>query len=77
MELLRGVRSQLSELISGLGDQDLAPMSLGLSHSLARYKLKFSSDKVISFSMHLIIKLLYSPLDYDWLCLTFTFYLTG
>ncbi|XP_018457788.1 probable nucleolar protein 5-1 [Raphanus sativus] len=46
MELLRGVRSQLSELISGLGDQDLAPMSLGLSHSLARYKLKFSSDKV-------------------------------
>ncbi|CAH8359807.1 unnamed protein product [Eruca vesicaria subsp. sativa] len=46
MELLRGVRSQLSELISGLGAQDLAPMSLGLSHSLARYKLKFSSDKV-------------------------------
>ncbi|KAF2598188.1 hypothetical protein F2Q68_00012123 [Brassica cretica] len=46
MELLRGVRSQLSELITGLGEQDLAPMSLGLSHSLARYKLKFSSDKV-------------------------------
>ncbi|KAJ4888031.1 putative nucleolar protein 5-1 [Raphanus sativus] len=46
MELLRGVRSQLSELISGVGEQDLAPMSLGLSHSLARYKLKFSSDKV-------------------------------
>ncbi|CAE6124653.1 unnamed protein product [Arabidopsis arenosa] len=46
MELLRGVRSQLSELITGLGDKDLAPMSLGLSHSLARYKLKFSTDKV-------------------------------
>ncbi|AAB61073.1 similar to S. cerevisiae SIK1P (PID:g984964) [Arabidopsis thaliana] len=46
MELLRGIRSQLTELISGLGDQDLGPMSLGLSHSLARYKLKFSSDKV-------------------------------
>ncbi|KAL1211681.1 putative nucleolar protein 5-2 [Cardamine amara subsp. amara] len=46
MELLRGVRSQFTELISGLGDQDLTPMSLGLSHSLARYKLKFSSDKV-------------------------------
>ncbi|KFK23538.1 hypothetical protein AALP_AAs63573U000200 [Arabis alpina] len=45
MELLRGVRSQFTELISGLGDQDLAPMSLGLSHSLARYKLKFSVDK--------------------------------
>lgn len=31
---------------SGLGAQDLTPMSLGLSHSLSRYKLKFSPDKV-------------------------------
>ncbi|KAL3528049.1 hypothetical protein ACH5RR_012705 [Cinchona calisaya] len=46
MELMRGVRSQLSELISGLAAQDLNPMSLGLSHSLSRYKLKFSPDKV-------------------------------
>uniref|UniRef100_A0A2N9IZK5 Nop domain-containing protein n=1 Tax=Fagus sylvatica TaxID=28930 RepID=A0A2N9IZK5_FAGSY len=46
MELMRGVRTQLTELISGLGVQDLAPMSLGLSHSLSRYKLKFSADKV-------------------------------
>ncbi|KAF9607675.1 hypothetical protein IFM89_038146 [Coptis chinensis] len=46
MELMRGVRSQLTELISGLGGQDLSPMSLGLSHSLSRYKLKFSPDKV-------------------------------
>ncbi|KAL6551939.1 Ribosomal RNA processing protein 1 A [Orobanche gracilis] len=46
MELMRGVRSQLSELISGLASQDLAPMSLGLSHSLSRHKLKFSPDKV-------------------------------
>ncbi|KAE8678192.1 Nucleolar protein 58 [Hibiscus syriacus] len=46
MELLRGVRTQLTELITGLGAQDLAPMSLGLSHSLSRYKLKFSADKV-------------------------------
>ncbi|PKU65838.1 putative nucleolar protein 5-2 [Dendrobium catenatum] len=46
MELMRGLRSQLTELISGLGVQDLAPMSLGLSHSLSRYKLKFSPDKV-------------------------------
>ena len=49
MELMRGVRSQLTELISGLGAQDLAPMSLGLSHSLSRYKLKFSPDKVNDF----------------------------
>ncbi|KAH7543184.1 hypothetical protein FEM48_Zijuj02G0156400 [Ziziphus jujuba var. spinosa] len=46
MELMRGVRNQLTELISGLAVQDLAPMSLGLSHSLSRYKLKFSADKV-------------------------------
>lgn len=52
MELMRGVRSQLTELISGLGVQDLAPMSLGLSHSLSRFKLKFSPDKVISLVIH-------------------------
>ncbi|KAI5072327.1 hypothetical protein GOP47_0012433 [Adiantum capillus-veneris] len=46
MEVMRGLRSQLSELISGLAGQDLGPMSLGLSHSLSRYKLKFSPDKV-------------------------------
>ncbi|XP_039114308.1 probable nucleolar protein 5-2 [Dioscorea cayenensis subsp. rotundata] len=46
MELMRGLRNQLTELISGLATQDLAPMSLGLSHSLSRYKLKFSPDKV-------------------------------
>ncbi|XP_043689848.1 probable nucleolar protein 5-2 [Telopea speciosissima] len=46
MELMRGLRSQLTELISGLPVQDLAPMSLGLAHSLSRYKLKFSPDKV-------------------------------
>ncbi|CAA3003063.1 probable nucleolar 5-2 [Olea europaea subsp. europaea] len=46
MELMRGVRSRLTELVSGLAAQDLAPMSLGLSHSLSRYKLKFSPDKV-------------------------------
>ena len=46
MELMRGVRYQLNELIGGLTDADLAPMALGLSHSLSRYKLKFSPDKV-------------------------------
>nr|CAD1833377.1 unnamed protein product [Ananas comosus var. bracteatus] len=46
MELMRGLRSQLTELISGMAVQDLAPMSLGLSHSLSRYKLKFSAEKV-------------------------------
>ncbi|XP_028760611.1 probable nucleolar protein 5-2 isoform X2 [Neltuma alba] len=46
MELMRGVRNQLNDLITGLSLQDMAPMSLGLSHSLSRYKLKFSADKV-------------------------------
>ncbi|XP_050220892.1 probable nucleolar protein 5-2 [Mercurialis annua] len=55
MELMRGVRSQLTELISGLGAQDLAPMSLGLSHSLSRYKLKFSPDKVLSLNHCFVI----------------------
>jgi nucleolar protein 58 len=30
----------------GIGESELATMSLGLSHSLSRYKLKFSPDKV-------------------------------
>jgi RNA processing factor Prp31 len=46
MELMRGLRNQLTELMTGLASQDLAPMSLGLSHSLSRYKLKFSPEKV-------------------------------
>uniref|UniRef100_A0A6U3FQT3 Nop domain-containing protein n=1 Tax=Mantoniella antarctica TaxID=81844 RepID=A0A6U3FQT3_9CHLO len=46
MEMMRGVRYQLNELIGGLTDADIAPMALGLSHSLSRYKLKFSPDKV-------------------------------
>ncbi|KAG5538401.1 hypothetical protein RHGRI_019096 [Rhododendron griersonianum] len=32
--------------------QDLAPMSLGLSHSLSQYKLKFSPDKVSSLDCY-------------------------
>jgi nucleolar protein 58 len=46
MELTRGIRNQLTSLVAGLSAQDLRPMSLGLSHSLSRYKLKFSPDKV-------------------------------
>lgn len=36
----------MSTLISDLSEHDLNAMSLGLSHSLSRYKLKFSPDKV-------------------------------
>ena len=46
MELLRGVRQQMAELVSHLASSEVSPMALGLSHSLSRYKLKFSPDKV-------------------------------
>ncbi|TPX31733.1 hypothetical protein SmJEL517_g05004 [Synchytrium microbalum] len=45
-ELFRGIRSQLNALVSGIAEADMNAMVLGLSHSLSRYKLKFSPDKV-------------------------------
>ncbi|XP_072834804.1 nucleolar protein 58 [Pogona vitticeps] len=45
-ELMRGIRSQMEGLISGLPAREMAAMCLGLAHSLSRYKLKFSPDKV-------------------------------
>ncbi|KAJ3571186.1 hypothetical protein NP233_g3916 [Leucocoprinus birnbaumii] len=45
-DLWRGIRSQLAALLDGLDPKDLATMSLGLSHSLSRFKMKFSPDKV-------------------------------
>jgi len=46
MELMRCIRSQAAGLISGVADKDMAAMELGLAHSLGRYKLKFSPDKI-------------------------------
>jgi len=37
---------QMSSLIKGITEADLKAMSLGLAHSLSRYKLKFSAEKV-------------------------------
>jgi len=46
-ELLRCMRSQLESLLGeGVSEGDMKSMRLGLSHSLSRYKLKFSPDKV-------------------------------
>lgn len=56
-ELFRGIRCYLDELMQADGgaaedngpvvsEADLNAMRLGLSHSLSRYKLKFSADKV-------------------------------
>jgi nucleolar protein 58 len=46
MELMRGIRSQMNSLIDTIEEADMKAMALGLSHSLSRYKLKFSPDKV-------------------------------
>jgi nucleolar protein 58 len=50
-ELFRGIRSYLGELLESSTEAapssaDIRAMQLGLSHSLGRYKLKFSADKV-------------------------------
>ena len=45
-EIFRGVRSHVDSLLGGVESGDLKSMQLGLSHSLSRYKLKFSADKV-------------------------------
>lgn len=50
-ELFRGIRGYMEELLcedgeDGISKEDLRAMQLGLSHSLGRYKLKFSADKV-------------------------------
>jgi len=45
-ELMRGIRNQMENLITGLPPREISAMSLGLAHSLSRYKLKFSPDKV-------------------------------
>lgn len=44
-ELYRGIRQQAPSLL-GISEENMGLMSLGLAHSLSRYKLKFSPDKV-------------------------------
>jgi nucleolar protein 58 len=46
-QLLRGIRSQLDGLLGDeVSSNDMNAMRLGLAHSLSRYRLKFSPDKV-------------------------------
>lgn len=45
-ELLRCIRSQSESLLAGLPKKEMTAMALGLAHSLSRYKLKFSPDKI-------------------------------
>lgn len=37
---------QIEHLVEDVNQSDMKSMALGLSHSLGRYKLKFSPDKV-------------------------------
>ncbi|BES98345.1 Nucleolar protein [Nesidiocoris tenuis] len=46
LELMRCIRSQAESLLAGLPSKEATAMALGLAHSLSRYKLKFSPDKV-------------------------------
>jgi nucleolar protein 58 len=46
LELMRCIRSQIDGLVGELPQREMAAMALGLAHSLGRYKLKFSPDKV-------------------------------
>lgn len=46
IEVMRGLRMQLFHLIKGITEADYKAMSLGLAHSISRYKLKFSAEKV-------------------------------
>jgi len=57
-ELMRGIRTQLNNLLTGLPEQEMKAMVLGLSHSLSRYKLKFSPDKVDTMIIQAICKFL-------------------
>ncbi|KAF1349575.1 hypothetical protein BDV97DRAFT_351945 [Delphinella strobiligena] len=45
-DVYRAIREHLPSLIPGLMPEEISTMSLGLSHSLSRHKLKFSPDKV-------------------------------
>jgi nucleolar protein 58 len=48
LELFRGIRLHLEDLLGRdtISHDDIKAMQLGLSHSLSRYKLKFSADRV-------------------------------
>lgn len=45
-EIMRGIRMHLTDLIEGLDETEVKAMALGLAHTLSRFKLKFSPDKV-------------------------------
>ncbi|KAI9889441.1 MAG: Nucleolar protein 58 [Vezdaea aestivalis] len=53
-EIYRSIRSHIPSLVPGLNQSDIDTMTLGLSHSLARHKLKFSPEKIDVMIVHAI-----------------------
>lgn len=53
-DLFRALRQELTSLIPGMVPENFKEMSLGLSHSLSRHRLKFSPDKVDVMIVHAI-----------------------
>ena len=45
-QLTRGLRNQIESLVEAASASEMKSMAIGLAHSLSRYKLKFSPDKV-------------------------------
>ena len=52
--------------LSGLPERDMTAMALGLAHSLSRYKLKFSPDKVDTMIVQAIGE--FSEISFDSIC---------
>jgi hypothetical protein len=52
---MRLIRGQMEGLIQ-LPEKEIAAMRIGLAHSLSRYKLKFSPDKVDTMIVQAICK---------------------
>lgn len=55
---MRGLRNQIDELVTGASASEMRSMTIGLAHSLSRYKLKFSPDKVDT----MIVQALHVPM---------------
>lgn len=53
-DLFRAIRQHLPDLIPGMLPENFQEMSLGLSHSLSRHRLKFSPDKVDVMIVHAV-----------------------
>ena len=58
-DLMRLIRGQMESLIN-VPEKEIAAMRIGLAHSLSRYKLKFSPDKVDTMIVQAICKLSFS-----------------